>query len=265
MTIVEQNGEINLYATFVDREGEAATISGIPIVSVLHRQGAQNKVDVNSENMTLLSGTTYFYTWAPTARAYVGTYTAKYFAVYSGVTALTDVVGSESFTVANKDFFSKSAGTFVSRTVAAKTVWSEAEKRKIFESLEFLDNAVSNDAKRDAIEDIRNSISRVVDEQHKKIDEINGALIKLQAKEVSVPEFDDSQIVARLKGVSDEVGSLKRKIGDSGDINKDLRLPQIITELEDLKLGVENFQTDLVKLLKTTSLVKGVGLSEKVK
>ncbi|MHA2202194.1 MAG: hypothetical protein ACW991_00760, partial [Candidatus Hodarchaeales archaeon] len=131
--------------------------------------------------------------------------------------------------------------------------------------LEFLDNAVSNDAKRDAIEDIRNSISRVVDEQHKKIDEINGALIKLQAKEVSVPEFDDSQIVARLKGVSDEVGSLKRKIGDSGDINKDLRLPQIITELEDLKLGVENFQTDLVKLLKTTSLVKGVGLSEKVK
>jgi Mg2+ and Co2+ transporter CorA len=128
-----------------------------------------------------------------------------------------------------------------------------------------LDNAVSNDAKRDAIEDIRNSISRVVDEQHKKIDEINGALIKLQAKEVSVPEFDDSQIVARLKGVSDEVGSLKRKIGDSGDINKDLRLPQIITELEDLKLGVENFQTDLVKLLKTTSLVKGVGLSEKVK
>ncbi len=265
MTIAEQDGEFNAYATFVDHAGKAAVLSGIPTISILHRQGVQNKTDINNQNMILLSGTSYSFTWRPTSRAYKGTYTAKYMAVYSGATAVTNVIGSESFNVANKKFFEKGAGTFVSRTVAAKTVWSQEEKDAVFKALDALDSQISNDEKRDTIKELEASIGRIVDEQHRKVTEVSNAIIKLQKKATEAPGFDDSKIIAKLQSVFDEVGSLKRKVGEFGEISKDLRLPQIIAELEDLKVDGENFRQDLVKLLSTTSLVKGVGLSEKVK
>ncbi len=260
--IVEQNSVLHFYATFVDAVGEAAAISGTPTISVFHVQNAATQTDINAQNMTQLNATTYYYKWHPNRRAFKGSYAAKYFATYDDG---SDVIGEEPFQIIERGHFGKSVGGLITKGKKDQTVWSMIEKDRVFALLEKMVNEMS------AIEGIKGNIGKRIGElskidtkievgvkkQQDKLSEIIGSINKLHEKEPVVRKFDDSKIVF-------ELNSLKKALEESKSLNEELRLPRIISELEDLRIGIEQFQEDLAKVLSTSSLQKGVGLNEEI-
>ena len=264
--IVEQNSELNFYVTFLDFLGEAASISGTPTISVFHRQGASTKTDINANNLTQLNETTYYLKWRPSARAYKGTYVAKYSATYNDG---TDVLGEESFQIVDRAHYGKNVGGLVLKgkgTTAAEPIWSENEKNKVFEILDGLilkissiDGLDKNLSERlSGLSEIDSRLMGSLEKQNDSMSKITFLVDKLQKKKPFVNKFDDSKIIA-------EMNNLKTCIAEFKNLNEELRIPRIISELEEIRMGLENFQHDLIKVLPLTSLEKGVGLNEKVR
>jgi len=282
LAIIEQGDKFSFYATFVDNVGSSAVISGTPTISILHRQGASNDTDLSSSAMSLISGTTYYYVWHPNNRAFKGTYIAKYNAEYTdGI----HVVGDEDFQIVSHGHYDKSVGGLVLK--GKNGIWTEKEKEKVLNILDSLSKGINSfedlnskiDSSKDVLEllkkDIENNTKIDVIDYSDKIDSIVEKVSILcdnvsSKKEEVVFNLDESKIckdiTENIKNYKNEdyvkvismLKDLKIDVKKFDELNENLRIPRIISELEDIRIGFENFQRDLVKMMPTGDIEKGL-------
>lgn len=257
--ISERGSDVYFYATFVDRESEAASISGTPVITVVHRQGASNVTDVSSQDMVQLTGTTYYFKWTPSVRAFMGNYVARYNVWYNDG---SNVIGAEDFQIVIRGAYSKVVGGLVSpgggKTVI-RDIWSESEKDDVMKKLDVLAENISKISEVNQILEERGrvlgDIKQKIDiDSEKRVDDIRkfDSIIEMLTKSYG----DDKKFVAQK--ILGEMNELRRSLAEMKEINDNLRIPLIITELEEIKQGLEHMQEDLVKTLPTTALEKAV-------
>ena len=264
--INEQGSKVYLYATFVDRASEAANVSGTPLISIFHRQGTQDITDIASKNMSNISGTSYYYKWSPTSRAFKGDYIAKYSVDY---TDNTNVVGVEEFQIVDRGHYSKVVGGLVhkgSGKTIIKDTWTTNEKESLIKKVNELGTGLDSI---EVIKDVFSEKVRVLDDLKEKIvldsEKRDGEVAKidsivktLQKSSTDVKEKDMVKIMG-------ELNSFKIYLKEMKEMDRDLRIPTILAGLDDLRIGLENLQEDLVKTLSTNSLEQGVLKNEKTK
>jgi len=262
----EQGSSQRIYATFVDQNGAAASVSGTPIVTIMHMQGNATVYDVNEANMIQLSGVVYYYPWHIPERAYRTTYTAKFDAVICGTAfAPTYAVGATDFQVITRKFYNKKGGGFVQRAVP-KPIWTEKEKNEIIEAIESLLNRAEFKEIKTSISSISEALSAVTDELREKatqkdtegtknvltvlasdIEAYKGKFSSFETQIKALSEkkgYDDSKVIQRLTGLSQSI------IGLDQDIRNE-RITLVITELEDIKKELTEFEGVFAKSLPT--------------
>lgn len=284
MAIVEQGGLYNFYSTFVTQLGEVATISGTPVISIFHRQANSTDVDIVSQNMSVLSGSTYFFRWRPTIRAFKGTYIAKYSAEYSDG---TNVVGDEDFQIVTKDHYDKAVGGLVIK--GKNGIWTEKEKSKVLDLLEGLAGTSGNfdelnsklDSSFTVFDEIKTNLNKNVEFFNKdyssriddlilKLSEIKDKQDHILSKE-QIVNIDEEKLVANINSkinannqnndyskLFESLNELKEDMKKIDGFDKKMRVPLILSEIEDIRVGFENFQKDLVKIISTNDLERGL-------
>lgn len=283
----EQGSSQSFYATFVNHDGEAAIVSGIPTISIQHYQGNVVVSDVISQDMNLRSGTEYYYNWNIPAASDLTTYYTTYSAVFSGVSISKriDVLGSFDFQVIPRQFYKRRGGGIVNR-IAKELIWTIKEKEEvlnkieeIFEKLKFIQKGVtgvkiklSEDINKIKIKDYTEDLERVKDSLSimskdlsvvssfgSKIEEVEGKIEKISNLIRSKPdpkEIDIGRLDKSLLDLKEELNILK-------PISEKLnRLSGIRLELADMsdKLDeIESIKQLYLKTLPSEKLVKALG------
>lgn len=249
------------YATFVDKNGEAASVtSGVIFIS--HRWGNSTTTDVDEQAMTRLSDSKFYYEgWAIPAGGDKTTYTVKYVGAYSDGTV---GVGSEEFQVIPKKFYDKKGGGFVQRVRA--DVWTNKEKEALLEAIEKLmekekidtnlieqrinesHSLLSNVSrelgstmtKEDSLSlatrigDVKELVSKLETDlslQKSELDEHKETLKGLAGKE----DYDDSKVLEKISSVSKDLTGLHTDLRNE-------RIGHIIASLEDLRKEIDDFK-----------------------
>lgn len=259
-----QGSTPKFYATFVDRYGAEAVISGTPTATVMHMQGSNVVYDISDQDMTQVSGTLYFYEYNIPARADKSTYTVEFNTIYSGInTESTHVVGGIDFQVIPRRFYDKKGGGFVQKVVA-KPVWTEKEKDELIEAVEalfektsklkgidanmgFLSDKLSRislslsqkaeQKDSEGIKELIEDVSKELAEQQIRIGEYKAVISELGEKEL---KFDDSHIIKRLTDLSNSFAGLDQNLRND-------RVTLVISEIEDLHKDVKELQEVFVK------------------
>lgn len=206
----EQGSKPTFYATFVEHSGTEAVISGTPTITISHRDGVLKETDVDNQQMSILSGSTYYYTWSIPARSDRTIYNAKYHAVYSGVDlTATPVVGADDFQVIPRKFYDKKGGGFVQR-LSGEGGWTKKEKEEIFGKVGGLvDNLDSVGAQISGIE-IKN-----YDKELEKLHEAVSLMCRDMTK--------ISEINVKLSEESSKIDEIINKVGSNNKpVNIDL-------------------------------------------
>ena len=250
MTMIsEQGSDVFFYSTFVTQAGVAASVSGSPVLSVYHRDSVGTSTDISGQIMTLLNGTTYFYKWQPTMRAFKGNYVAKYAATY---TDANNVVGEEPFQIVLRGHYKRKGGGLVARSsnVVVEGQWDEIEKKRVFDLLDSLTNKVEMlgelkglvSMKVGQLTELDAKLLSGIEKQQGSMYKINVLIEELRNKEPQVHKIDDINL-------RHKIDELQNNLVEFRDINENLRIPTILTELEEVRTGLENLQVDLAKLL----------------
>ena len=162
----EEHTPVILKCHFLTQQGEEATISGTPTITIKHYNGSSIVTDVSAQNMTQITGTLYYYEWAYATwqtRAYVATYAASY-------TDGSNVTGSETFSIIKKR---------VSGGGAVAGVWSPEEKEKLLKEIENLKEGMSQLV---SLDDVKGIIEKLQDNIDKIILMVKGKRPELPAK-----------------------------------------------------------------------------------
>ncbi len=265
----EQGSTPRFYATFADYKGEAAVISGMPTITITHIWGENPTYDILDMSMSLLSGTTYSYTWSIPARADKTTYTVLYNAIYSGVSASTrvDALGAFDFQVIPRKFYDKKGGGLVQRIIT-KGIWTVKEKDELIEAIEDLlkrNNSLELLSIKQEIEklpkekfdiklielifnNLSNHVKKEFELQKTEIRKYERLIQKLNEKEIN---FDDRKII-------NKIGILSKSISEIDIDLKNERITRVISEIEDLHKELKEFEEVFVKTipLKVAEMIK---------
>jgi len=140
MTVYAQGETVLLFVTFATSKGEAATISGTPTISIYHRWGGSTTTDVNAQNLTQLTATTYYYSFYVNTSADKTDYVVKYAATY---TDGTSAIGEDIFKVVDGKFYKKPlAGS--SQTTIVRPIWTAEEKEKLIKTMRMIETLTKN-------------------------------------------------------------------------------------------------------------------------
>jgi len=142
--IYERGKESNLFATFVTTAGEAATIVGTPTISMFHMKAGVLVTDINTQDMTQATETTYYYPFFFGNSVDRGPYFAKFTAVYN--TGQT-VLGEQTFRLVDKHWFrdaGKGGGGVIKSPGSRDKIWSAGEKTTVLNTLAQLGKSIED-------------------------------------------------------------------------------------------------------------------------
>lgn len=232
--IFNQNSTAVLFATFVDYKGEAATISGTPTISIYHVNNGNVTTDVNAQDMTQLTGSTYYYEYYIGTAADKTNYVARFSAVYSDG---TNALGEETFQVTDRRFFEPRRGGSTIRNILGDQIWTKEEKDKIVKSMSSI-----NDILVMAVS-INKSLMQIDKRNTKKIDMSQDLITKL-SDNVNKIKSDMSDDDAR-----DHINNIKTQLND---MKAKLDAPEDTSQYDDISSkmqSVESVVGDISKLL----------------
>jgi hypothetical protein len=229
LNICERGEEAVIYATFVTTTGEAASIVGTPTISLYHYKAEGTITDVSAEDMTTLTGTTYYYKHFFPANADKGNYVAKFAATYDTGEA---VIGEQEIIVVNKGYYegaTKLTGGVV-KTIN-KDTWKPQEKK------EMLDSLVKFKESMDELKSLTASIQKPDNKLDTKLSEVE-ANIKNEMDKLPKPEKIE------LTPLLDEIKSVKED-----GAKRENQIKSVITELGDMKESHSELVSLMLKML----------------
>lgn len=246
--IYEQGSTPIFYATFVDYQGRQAVVSS-GTASIFHKHGSVDIWDI-SGTMTQMSESTFYYTWNIPANADEGFYSVKYVGAYDDGTV---AVGGEGFQVIPRGFYDKKGGGFVQKISAKKDIWTKEEKELVLKLLEQLM------AKKLNLTPILETLDEKMDENGSKFNIITREIVKYnQLKEdlnqiLTAIEHSKSQDVTRadINNFIKQVQCIALRLDEFKELDKTGR---IITELNDLRLNLDQLQRLVIKTLPDDAL-----------
>lgn len=149
---IEQGSPVVIWAHFLKQDGQEATISGTPIVTIRHWQVNTSSLDtdVNGENMTQVSGSLYYYVWNYTTIV-KSNYVATVATTYS---TGENVKGTQTFTINQLKIIGAGGG-----------VWTQEEKEKIIKVVNDIIKTLKNIPKNDLraeVDNIENKLSSIL-------------------------------------------------------------------------------------------------------
>lgn len=273
MITYEQNSTAILYATFVDYKGEGATISGTPTISIYHEKSGSVITDVNNENMTPLSGSTYYYEYYIAPNSDKSTYNVKFAATYSdGIS----VVGDDSFMVVSSDFYNRKTGGMVQKIIN-RGVWTKKEKDIVLDIIIRMSNLINHISKNlnnaADIKDIKQSSKNIIMSLEKPISKLisiesknAGAVSKLKAQLSGINKTLSDRSDADISVINEKLGQVNSKLMELSDnkpvmeINQKIisminSLNQKISDIDESK--IESYKKDMEEL---KSDLKDIGL-----
>lgn len=161
------------YVTFVTQLGELATISGTPTFTLKHIAGNNNtNTIINQQDLTLESGSTYFFRHAFGPSAFLGSYTSVFEATYSDG---TNVVGTEDFRILEKGALSTRAGSFTSKVIQ---VFNSEERKNLLKAARQVDEIVGFSSTKGELKGVKDDLTKAIG-KFKGINEIKKILSEM--------------------------------------------------------------------------------------
>lgn len=199
MNVFERVTSPVFYANFLNRRSEQASIVGTPTITITHILNGTTVTDVATTNMTLKSGSNYFYEHYLGPSAYKGIYTAEYSSVYADGST---VIGSEDFQVVDKNSFSARNNAFTSRIVQ---VFSKSEKDNLMKAMKEVENLFGEKEFKGNINNLGKVFLLV-----KEMDKSKKDIVKLSEK-----INDNNKIIKRdIQKLSREAKSVRNVVSD---------------------------------------------------
>lgn len=268
----EQGKTITLYVTFVDSTGGAASITGVPVCTIYHYRGTNKVTDVNSQDLTNVTGSQYYYRYNIPAAGAKTTYFVLYTAEYiDGNT----VIGGESFYVIPKAHYLTHGGSF-NMTTRGKSIWTKPEKDDLIKSVDMLNNLLNqlelkNQKLSESISNnYDNTLKVILTELETKTNDITHSIVteqlelsKLQ-KSVETINSNDTKLTNLIttqnsKGLH-SIDELNKTISKNIDTLKNtlsIELTQLVKDNQSIELSkMDSISNDLSKLDNIVKLMK---------
>ena len=156
---VERVSTKTFYVTFVTQLGEEATVSGTPTFTMkrVTGDGTVNTI-VNQEDLTLDSGSSYYFRHSFGPSASLGSYTSLFEATFSDG---TEVIGTEDFKVLEKGALSTKAGGFTSKVIQ---VFNNEERKSLLKSARQVDKLVGFSSAKGEMKGVKEDLAKVLGE-----------------------------------------------------------------------------------------------------
>ena len=203
----EQGKSIKLYATFVDSTGGVATITGTPTITIMFYKGTTQILKVNAKDMTIITGSQYYYEYTIPAAATKTTYNVLYSAVYSDGNT---VVGGEVFYVIPRKHYSTHGGSF-NISQQGKGIWTRTEKDDLISAVDKLNQSISildtnnKSLTSTVLSNYDTSIKTILTDLEQKTKDITDKIVDEQLvvnKSINTLNLDTIKLSADVKGVS---------------------------------------------------------------
>lgn len=265
MVNIAQGDTIILSCTFVNHEGEAASISGTPTISISHVEGTSVTADVTDSNMTQDSSSTWYYIFSSDGESALGTYQITYTATYTDSSV---VLGNETFHIIDK-FYKRAGGGGVLMT--GDGVWTEAEKDKLLKTVERLTTIIQAIIKTTKKIDMKKpvkpvdlkplntkiaSFQKVVTDMSKAITKKNIELEdKIKSNTAKGQIALDSKININYEKLSSVEGNLGELASEIAVMSKAINIAnQSASEIENLRVSLKEIEEKLSDIGKTLVL-----------
>lgn len=200
-----------LWSTFINQDGSEATISGTPTITIRYKRGSTITTKLNAVNMTLHTGSTYYYDFYVTTAAPRGVYDVLYEATYVDA---TEVKGIDAFNVVDRNYYNTTKGSFTKQIVKTEMVWSKEEKERLVKQINNLTEKLKSSKQEDKLSDIDKKIKQYSLATKKIIVNVESALNKkidsLSIKFAEYPLIVEN--LEELKKSKNDIETLARKI-----------------------------------------------------
>jgi len=201
---VEQGNPAILFAHFLKQSGEEATISGTPTITIRHYQHTTSSLDtdVSAQDMTLISGSLYYYKWAYTTIV-KSQYAATFAATYNTGESVT---GTKTFALMSSKIIGAVVGT-----------WTHDEKDKV---LKLMQQILSLIRDRKSLEALQSNLDMLV-----KDNKLQAVGDKNRASEMI------NDINNEFNVVKEELNSLREKVDLQAKMLTKMADPKILEEI----------------------------------
>jgi hypothetical protein len=146
---VEHGNPAVIWAHFLKQDGQEATITGIPTITIRHYQPNTSILvtDVNGSNMTQVSGSLYYYIWN-----YTDIYKISYATTIAGTYNTGEsVTGTQVFSIRDLKIFG-----------GGGSIWSPQEKDTVIKAIEKIINILKDTVNKDEISNEINNVEKTI-------------------------------------------------------------------------------------------------------